>query len=94
VCILASCGSNSCEISDWLGTYTLDMDSVSGCANVTDLDPTAVIVTGSTEGTINISGVEFNPDSETCKAVNEDLTVELDGDQIKIILGPCTAIYK
>jgi len=97
ICLLyffTSCGSKSCEVADWVGTYTLDPSSVeTGCGQVEDFDPIAVIAAGVAEGTIVLDGKEVAI-SNDCTSISEWFDLELDGDELKVRFEECTLIYK
>ncbi len=96
VSFLASCGGDSCEVADWVGTYTLDS---SECTDPDiEFSQTLTIGTGSTEGTITVDGLEFTPNTENCTISFLGDSAKLDGGEIKLTVAgdgtTCTATYK
>jgi len=92
-CFAISCGGDSCEAGDWVGTYTLDEDSVEGCDSTITFDST-IAFTAASDTTVMVSGIEVAPDTENCTIDLGLASAELDGDEVKVSFGACTATYK
>ncbi len=94
VCFLASCGDSTCDVADWTGTWTLDADSVSECDDADDFTTSFVITAGTEAGTVLIDGTEATLNDESCMFIFDEANVELDGDQIRVDLDGCMAVYR
>jgi len=93
-CFLLSCGGDSCEVSDWVGTYTLDAESVD-CSDTTITFPmTLTIAAGTADSTVTVLGDEFTPNTSNCTVTVGGDVAELDGSEIKFTIDACTATYK
>jgi len=89
----ASCGGDDCTQADWVGTYTLDADSVDDLCGVTFAN-TLTIAADSTDA-ITINGDSWSLDNcEVGESVlGIGLQYTLDGTSIELINGVCKGTY-
>ena len=95
---ISSCGGDSCEQADWLGTYDLisEMDScILDESTTISFDQVMVVEAGATATAISIDDTEATIDSDNCSVTAIFITLTKDGDEISTSFGPdCDAVYK
>jgi len=94
---LVSCGGgDDCDLGSWTGTWTLE--STSGGGDCDDpafgFPATLVIASAPSADGIAVNGELFSPDFESCRGTLDEGPIELNGDEIKLTIDECSAIYK
>ncbi len=86
-----ACGEDSCARVDWLGAFNKQSENCSD-STIVFLEM-VIITTGTAEGTININGVDVEVNENQCEIIVGNDVLTLEGSQIEITSGDCSAIY-
>lgn len=92
VCFMTSCGGDACTSSEWIGTYNKVSED---CPDGTVMFSEQIIITSSTtEGSVNVGGVEIAIDETNCSISLGGDKLQLDGSKLTVSSGACSAVFE
>ncbi len=93
--ILSSCGEDSCDQQEWIGTWELQGEDSCESGDTTHFpDDILVFEAGSSEDMISLSGNEFQLNENKCSFTEDSITLEISGNQLTLDYGDnCIFMY-